>query len=241
MRGASLLRLARAARSCNTFKVSPELAACYRQGSSQTCVIPAGHRNSDLREEVCNKGLNRRLDLIMRGDIKLDTTSGPKTLKDLLKVGLLNFYSTIRKWVPTMTAQHSRRTLHRACCAQGHISVICGLPDMGKVCEEHVKGFLDQAEALKDEGVKKVMILAVDKASVVDRWLREKHGEASSSVMALGDDNGAFTRMLGVNINDPDRAQKTQRCAYFQPSLSLPAGHRYTPVAVFKAVGPDFT
>ena len=41
----------------------------------------------------------------MRGDIKLDTTSGPKTLKDLLKVGLLNFYSTIRKWVPTMTAQ----------------------------------------------------------------------------------------------------------------------------------------
>lgn len=114
----------------------------------------------------------------MRGDIKLDTTSGPKTLKDLLK---------------------------------GHISVICGLPDMGKVCEEHVKGFLDQAEALKDEGVKKVMILAVDKASVVDRWLREKHGEASSSVMALGDDNGAFTRMLGVNINDPDRAQKTQR------------------------------
>jgi peroxiredoxin len=98
-----------------------------------------------------------------------------------------------------------------ASCAQGHISVICGLPDMGKVCEEHVKGYLDQAEALKDEGVKKVMILAVDKAPVVDKWLREKYGDASSSVLALGDDNGAFTRMLGVNINDPDRPQKTQR------------------------------
>jgi hypothetical protein len=44
---------------------------------------------------VCNKGLNRRLDLIMRGDIKLDTISGPKTLKDLLKVGLLISYSTL--------------------------------------------------------------------------------------------------------------------------------------------------
>ena len=161
----------------------------------------------------------------MRGDIKLDTTSGPETLKHLLKVGLLNIHSTIRKWVLTMTAQRGRRTSNRTCGAQGHISVICGLPDMGKVCEEHVKGFLDQAEALKDEGVKKVMILAVDKASVVDRWLREKHGEASSSVMALGDDNGAFTRMLGVNINDPDRAQKTQRCAKVQSSLSLLAGH----------------
>lgn len=86
---------------------------------------------------------------------------------------------------------------------------------MGKVCEEHVKGYLDNAEALKAEGVKKVMVMAVDKASVVDKWLKEKHGEASSSLEAIGDHNGAFTRMLGVNINDPDRKQKSQRCSNY--------------------------
>ncbi len=52
------------------------------------------------------------------------------------------------------------------CHKQGHITVICGLPDMGKVCEEHVKGYIDMADALKDEGVKKVVVMAVDKASV---------------------------------------------------------------------------
>ncbi|CAL5221265.1 g3425 [Coccomyxa viridis] len=115
---------------------------------------------------------------MMRGDIKLDTTAGTKTLRELLK---------------------------------GHITVICGLPDMGKVCEEHVKGYIDLADALKDEGVKKVVVMAVDKASVVDGWLKEKYGDACSGVEAVGDDIGAFTRMLGVNINDPDRPQKTQR------------------------------
>lgn len=101
------------------------------------------------------------------------------------------------------------------CYKQGHISVICGLPDMGKVCEEHVRGYIDMADALKDEGVKKVVIMAVDKASVIDSWLKEKYGDACSGIEAVGDENGAFTRMLGVNINDPDRAQKTQRCICF--------------------------
>ncbi len=101
------------------------------------------------------------------------------------------------------------------CHKQGHITVICGLPDMGKVCEEHVKGYIDLADALKDEGVKKVVVMAVDKASVVDGWLKEKYGDACSGVEAVGDDIGAFTRMLGVNINDPDRPQKTQRCGCF--------------------------
>ncbi len=103
-------------------------------------------------------------------------------------------------------------TLTVKCHTQGHITVICGLPDMGKVCEEHVKGFIDTAEALKDEGVEKVAVMAVDKASVIDGWLKEKYGDACTGVEAIGDDHGAFTRMLGVNINDPDRPQKTQRC-----------------------------
>ena len=102
-----------------------------------------------------------------------------------------------------------------SCYEQGHISVICGLPDMGKVCEEHVRGYIDMADALKDEGVKKVAIMAVDKASVIDSWLKDKYGDACSGIEAVGDETGAFTRMLGVNINDPERPQKTQRCLRF--------------------------
>ena len=93
MRGFTLLRFAQAARTCNALIVSAELPAA-RQCVRPFTAIPAGHRNSDLREEVCNKGLNRRLDLIMRGDIKLDTTAGPKTLKDLLKVHHPGFVRT---------------------------------------------------------------------------------------------------------------------------------------------------
>ena len=80
MRGATLLRLARAAA-----RPSPELVTAHQICRSFTA-IPAGHRNSDLREEVCNVGLNRRRDLMMRGDIKMDTTAGTKTLRELLKV-----------------------------------------------------------------------------------------------------------------------------------------------------------
>ena len=80
MRGATVLRLAQAAsRPCS------ELAAAQNFLRSFTA-IPAGHRNSDLREEVCNVGLNRRRELMMRGDIKLDTTAGTRTLKEVLKV-----------------------------------------------------------------------------------------------------------------------------------------------------------
>ena len=82
---------------------------------------------------------------------------------------------------------------------------------MGKVCEDHVKGFIDKADALRNEGVKKIMIMAVDEAAVIDKWLKDKHGDSSYNVEAIGDDKGAFTRMLGVNINDPERPQKTQR------------------------------
>ena len=88
MRGATLLRLVQAAS-----RPSSELATAQQIFRSFTA-IPAGHRNSDLREEVCNVGLNRRRDLMMRGDIKLDTTAGTKTLRELLKVGLLKYRAT---------------------------------------------------------------------------------------------------------------------------------------------------
>ena len=90
MRGASLLlRLAHGARSsCAAKAFTTELPAAQQFARCFTS-IPAGHRNSDLREEVCNVGLNRRRDLMMRGDIQVDLMTGKQRLKDLLKVRVI--------------------------------------------------------------------------------------------------------------------------------------------------------
>ncbi|CAL8468442.1 g7982 [Coccomyxa elongata] len=140
--------------------------------------IPAGHRSSDLRQEVCNIGLNRRRDLTLRGDIKVSTTEGPQRLSTLLK---------------------------------GHVSAIFGLPDLGSVCGNQVASFMESADALKAAGVKKILCVSVNKPSVVDRWLKERGAE--NIVQGVADDTGAFTRMLGVNVNDPERPQL--RCQRF--------------------------
>ncbi len=88
---------------------------------------------------------------------------------------------------------------------QGHVSAIFGLPDLGSICGNQVASFMESADALKAAGVKKILCVSVNKPSVVDRWLKERGAE--NIVQGVADDTGAFTRMLGVNVNDPERPQ----------------------------------
>lgn len=67
--------------------------------------IPAGHRSSDLRQEVCNIGLNRRRDLTLRGDIKVSTTEGPQRLSTLLKVAALGLLCVFERFGVTCISQ----------------------------------------------------------------------------------------------------------------------------------------
>lgn len=90
-RATGLLRLIPSVSACNSV---PEAATCLLNdarpsvhGPSRAyATVPAGHRSSDLRQEVCNIGLNRRRDLTLRGDIKVSTTEGAQRLSTLLKV-----------------------------------------------------------------------------------------------------------------------------------------------------------
>lgn len=94
--------------------------------------------------------------------------------------------------------------------AQGHISVLFGLPDLGGVCSNHVGDYLQKADALKAAGVQKLYCVSVSKVSVLDQWLKEKG--AAKCIQGIADDTGAFTRMLGVNVSDPQQPQlRSQR------------------------------
>lgn len=85
------------------------------------------------------------------------------------------------------------------------MSAIFGLPDLGSVCADHVASFIHSADALKAAGVAKILCVSVNKPSVVDQWLKEKG--ADKIVQGVADDTGALTRMLGVNVSDPERPQ----------------------------------
>lgn len=96
---------------------------------------------------------------------------------------------------------------------QGHVSALIGLPDLGSVCADHVASFLQKVDDLRANGVQKILCVAVEKSSVVDQWLKERG--ADKVIQGIADDTGAFTRMLGVNINNPERPQlRSQRCDY---------------------------
>ena len=123
MRGASLLlRLAHGARSsCAAKAFTTDLPAAQQFARCFTS-IPAGHRNSDLREEVCNVGLNRRRDLMMRGDIQVDLMTGKQRLKDLLKVRIISRAPLMHA---VATEIFSGETLQSHCRVRSQSSVDC--------------------------------------------------------------------------------------------------------------------
>jgi len=103
---------------------------------------------------------------------------------------------------------------------QGHVSALIGLPDLGSVCADHVASFLQKVDDLRATGVQKILCVAVEKPSVVDQCLMERG--ADKVIQGVADDTGAFTRMLGVNINNPERPQlRSQRCDHRISKLKL--------------------
>ena len=96
-------------------------------------------------------------------------------------------------------------------CAQGHVSVIFGLPDMGSVCKDHASGYVAKAEALRCAGVDKVYCVAVGSPSQVADFVGGvKSGDSSTSAQGgmiepLADESEAFMRMLGMNVINADK------------------------------------
>ncbi|PKL95438.1 MAG: peroxiredoxin [Gammaproteobacteria bacterium HGW-Gammaproteobacteria-8] len=76
----------------------------------------------------------------------------------------------------------------------------------------HLPGFIDQAEALREKGVDRIVCTAVNDVFVMDAW--GKNANAKDILMAA-DGNGDFARALGLEMDGRafGMGQRSQRFA----------------------------
>jgi glutaredoxin/glutathione-dependent peroxiredoxin len=86
---------------------------------------------------------------------------------------------------------------------QGVNSIVIGLPDCGKVCKnKHLPGFVERSSELTKAGFGQVIVASVTTPEKLNAFLHECGGVAKG-IGSLADINGSFTRMLGLEINNP--------------------------------------
>jgi glutaredoxin/glutathione-dependent peroxiredoxin len=66
----------------------------------------------------------------------------------------------------------------------------------------HLPGFLTNLDAIKSKGVDSVICVTVNDIHVVNAWA--KHTGTEGKIMMLADDNGIFTKAVGMNKFFPD-------------------------------------
>ena len=64
---------------------------------------------------------------------------------------------------------------------------------------KHLPGFVEQAEALKAEGIETIACTAVNDVFVMDAWGKERG--VGDSVLMLADGNGDYVRALGLEMD----------------------------------------
>jgi peroxiredoxin len=64
---------------------------------------------------------------------------------------------------------------------------------------QHLPGFVEQAEALKAEGVDTIACTAVNDVFVMDAWGKDRG--VGDSVLMLADGNGDYVRALGLEMD----------------------------------------
>jgi len=65
--------------------------------------------------------------------------------------------------------------------------------------KQHLPGFVQKADAIKQKGVDTVACLAVNDAFVMDAWGKDQN--VGDKVLMLADGNGDFTRALGLSLD----------------------------------------
>ena len=63
----------------------------------------------------------------------------------------------------------------------------------------HLPGFVQQADALTDKGVDRIVCVAVNDAWVMDAWGREQG--VGDKILMLADGSGEFTRAMGLELD----------------------------------------
>lgn len=93
------------------------------------------------------------------------------------------------------------RTLSR--WLQGVSAIVIGLPDCGRVCKEkHLPGFIKHMGKVHDAGFGTVVIASVTTPDKLSTFMEET-GASKAGMRGLADESGAFTRMLGLDLNGP--------------------------------------
>ena len=81
--------------------------------------------------------------------------------------------------------------------------MVIGLPDCGNVCKtKHLPGFVERMQELVDAGFPSVVVASVTTPEKLQRFLEEA-GAVACGIKGLADTSGGFTRMLGLEINNP--------------------------------------
>lgn len=83
---------------------------------------------------------------------------------------------------------------------KGELVAMFGVPDMGKVCtEKHLPDFLNNVEKLRKCGVDKIACAAVTSPAKLEEWAK-KAGNDKGQIALIADEDGAMTRMLGLDL-----------------------------------------
>lgn len=64
--------------------------------------------------------------------------------------------------------------------------------------EQHLPGFVANADAIRGKGVDSIVCVAVNDAFVMDAWGRERD---AGGITMVGDGNGDFTKALGLEMD----------------------------------------
>ena len=77
---------------------------------------------------------------------------------------------------------------------------------------DHLPGYVVNADAIKAKGVDSIVCMAVNDAFVMDCWGKDKNAE---ELLMVGDGNGEFTRALGLELDGSGfgLGQRSQRFA----------------------------
>ena len=63
----------------------------------------------------------------------------------------------------------------------------------------HLPGFVDHADDIRDKGVDTIACMAVNDVFVMDAWGKDRH--VADKVVMLADGNGEYTRALGLEMD----------------------------------------
>lgn len=77
---------------------------------------------------------------------------------------------------------------------------------------QHLPGYIQQAEALRGKGVDTIVCLSVNDAFVMDAWGKQQN--ANGKVMMLADGNGEFTSAIGMEMDGSGFGMGTRSLRY---------------------------